>query len=763
MGYWSVEPLIPAALWLALAAAAVVLLIVYARRQPPIVSTGRWAAILSLMSAALALVLLLLLNPIRVEPIPSPPGKPLLTVLIDATASMNTPDAQGATRYRRALDAATVLSERLAGRFDVRVRSFADADLAADLKDLAGRPAAGRSTDLGAAIAGCLDEDRPQGQAVALLSDGAHNAGDVAGVLDTTRLARAMAAPIYTRTFGGDAGGFDLGVELRSPQDLAFVNQKVLVTARITHVGLSGTHPNVLLLSEGKEIARARADLPEDRAGEVHFWVNREKTGAFPFEVRVEPLPGEMTQANNAASYLLRVIDQPIHVLQVEGKPYWDSKFLMRTLSGVPAVELDSAVRIADDRVMWRTLRREEEGAAPATRPAASAPAGADAPRVEKWQILNDPGKMLGDATILNRYQIVVIGRDAEPFLTEAAVANLQNWVSRSGGALVCYRGSPTAQANERLARLLPVRWTASPETRFHVKMTDQGRDLHWLGEAAADFGEGDSLPRLPTLASTAQPERNKPLAIVLAKSVSPSGEGAPAVIYQPYGSGRVVVIEGAGMWRWAFLPPQYQKQEEIYRTLWHSLLRWLVAGGGLMPGQTMMLRAEKLSFAAGEPVGVSLLLREEAAHGRLPDVELTPGSGGPSKTYAPAPLPDEPGAFHVDFGKLPEGRYQARVVGAGAADSFSHTVFDVQRFGEEELNLKARPDLMQRIADDSGGAVLGDDPAGELAARFSEHLARARPPRTRRTTAWDRAWILSAIIAVWGASWWLRRSAGLV
>ena len=347
--------------------------------------------------------------------------------------------------------------------------------------------------------------------------------------------------------------------------------------------------------------------------------------------------------------------------------------------------------------------------------------------------------------------------------MTEAAVTNLQNWVSHSGGALVCYRGSPTAQANERLAKLLPVKWTASPESRFHMKMTEQGRDLHWLGDTVGDFNGGDSLSRLPTLANSAISERSKPLAVVLAKSVSSAGEGSPAVVYQPYGTGRVVVIEGAGMWRWAFLPPQFQKQEEVYRSLWHSLLRWLVSGSGLMPGQKMMLRAEKLSFATDEPAGISMLVREEAVKGQLPEVELTPSDGGPAKTFAPVATADEPGAFHVDFGKLPEGRYQAKIVGAGKEDSFSRTVFDVRRFGEEELNLKARPDLMQRIADESGGAVLTGDPAGELASHFNEHLARIRPPRTQRTTAWDRWWILAIVIGVWGASWWMRRSGGLV
>jgi hypothetical protein len=769
---WSVQPLIPPSLWLALAVVAAALLVWYALRRPSVVTRLRWTGIVGLMSVAIGLVLLLLLNPIRSEELPPPAGKPLLTVLVDATASMNTPDAGKTSRYQAAAEVASRLADRLGDRFDLRVRTFTDTAIAADAKDLAARLPAGQSTDLSTAISACLDEDRPQGQAVALLSDGAHNAGAVAGVLDAARLAKAMASPIYTETFGGDAGGFDLGLEIRSPQDLAFIGQKVLVTARVTHVGLAGSHPNVTLLQDGKEVGRERADLPEGLPGEVRFWVSRDKAGVYPYEVRVEPLPGEMTQANNVASYVLRVVDEPIHVLQIEGKPYWDSKFLMRTLVSVPAVELDSAVRISDGRILWRTIARTG-GEGPATRPAnAAAPAASlaaasnaapEGERTEKWKIVTDAAAVLGSAEVLNHYQIIVIGRDAEAFLTDAGVTNLQNWISHSGGSLVCYRGSPTVQANERLARLLPVKWTPSPEARFHMKMTDQGRDLHWLADAGGAGAEGDSLPRLPTLATTALPERAKPLAVVLAKSVSGAGEESPAVVYQPYGAGRVVVVEGAGMWRWAFLPPMYQKQEEVYGMLWHSVLRWLVSGTGLMPGQKMTLRAEKLSFAMGEPAGVSLLLREEAVKGRPPSVELTNEAGGEAKAFVPSALADEPGAFHVDFGKLPEGRYRARIAGAGPEDTFSRTVFDVRRFGEEELNLKARPDLMQRIAENSGGAVLSADPVEELAAKFSEHIARVRPPRIQRTTAWDRWYVLALVLIVWGTSWYLRRAGGLV
>ena len=90
-------------------------------------------------------------------------------------------------------------------------------------------------------------------------------------------------------------------------------------------------------------------------------------------------------------------------------------------------------------------------------------------------------------------------------------------------------------------------------------------------------------------------------------------------------------------------------------------------------------------------------------------------------------------------------------------------TVFDVRAISQEQLDLQVRPDLMARIAADSGGAVLGTSPAEELSAQFRRHMEQSRPTRFDRTTAWDRPWVLLAIFAIWCASWIVRRSGGLV
>ena len=47
--------------------------------------------------------------------------------------------------------------------------------------------------------------------------------------------------------------------------------------------------------------------------------------------------------------------------------------------------------------------------------------------------------------------------------------------------------------------------------------------------------------------------------------------------------------------------PPEHQQQEEIYGSLWRSLVRWLVANVGLLPSQRLALRADKLTFGTDE------------------------------------------------------------------------------------------------------------------------------------------------------------------
>jgi hypothetical protein len=808
------QPLISTSLWLTLALSAVGLLAWYAASSRGRLSRGRWIIATLLMAFSLALPLGMLLNPTWIERLPPPEGKPRLIVLIDASASMKTRNAsQNRSRFDEAAAIAAKLDQKLADRFDIALRTFSGESgqvRPVDLSQLTSTDPTGHSTDLALAITSSLEPDRPQGEALLLLSDGIDNAGEEARVLEAAQRAKAVAAPVYTRTLGGQAGVRDLAIEAELPQDVAFVGQQVPIRARLTAQGLSGAVAKVSLVADGKVVDRQEVRLSDNSktggsAHEVQFQARHDHSGVYRYELRAEPMPGEATTVNNTSAYVLRVLDEPIRILLLEGKPYWDGKFLTRTLLSDPAVELTSVVRLAEGRFLQRQFQRPapESAPSPGTAPAPdkkskieakpasfTKPAPADgqkphgsaggtttadttdraANRTEQWAIATDGGHWLADPEQLATYQVVVLGRDAEVFLTDEAQARLRRWVSRDAGSLVCFRGPPEAQLSQRLAQMMPVRWTPSRAARFHLKLTADGESMHWLGDQPPGDSKGggsqssDPLAGMPTLASVAQPSAAQPQAMVWATGQLGDGNAdTPVVTALPYGTGRVVVVEGAGMWRWAFLPPSQQQHSQVYAALWGSLTRWLATNTGLLPSQSWLLRTDKTEFTTGESAAGVLLVRESALGKAAPTVELTSERLAHPQTVSAVASGDEPGAFRIGFGRLQPGRYTARVIAAAASDPAAQTVFDVRPDIRELLQLDANPALMKRLAEASGGAALESASPEEVTRHLEKYLAASHPEQIRSTSAWDRWWILAAMLGTWGATWIVRRSSGLV
>jgi hypothetical protein len=777
------EPLIPLTLWASLALGAVALLVWYGRDARLRLARGRFLGVMSLMAIGVALPLVILLNPLWMERLPPPEGKPLLTVLVDSSASMATPDSGGGTtRYQAAVVAADALAKQLQDRFEIDVQTFAETTAPADPTQMASKTPNGVHTDLAAALEANLHEDRPQGQAIALLSDGIHNAGSERRVLEAAQLASAMSSPIFTQLVGGAAEVRDLAVEVRSPQELAFVGQRIPIRVILQSRGLNGATAKIELREGDKVVERRQTTIAGGQRQEVDFSVVHDDSGLYRYEVHVEPIDNEATLSNNQCLCLLRVVDEPIRVLLVEGNPYWDTKFLVRTLGADPSIELVSIVRLAENRFLERTLHRAAPvaaGAAPAldakssdnatadagaanpTDPAASPTADAPASRRETWQILPDGGSILADAKALAGFQVVVLGRDADVYLGDNSLAELRRWVTRDGGSLVCFRGAPTAQISDRLRQFMPVQFNAGRESRFRMKLTDSGRDLNWIPEA--DDGSTDVLSQLPSLATHSAASDAQPHAIVWAVGESLGAQAStPVVSATAYGAGRVLVIEGAGMWRWAFLAPQFQRQEQVYASLWQSLIRWLVSNVGLLPTQRWSLRSDKTRFSTTENASATLLVRESSLDKGVPAIELTGGNLDQPQHVSVVPAHDEPGAYRVSFGKLGEGRYQAQLAGE-ANDPTARTIFEVRSHADEVLELTANSGLMRRISATSGGATLSGSQGSEFAKQLDEHLARSRPERVSKTTAWDRWWVLVGVFTVWTTAWGLRRASGLV
>ena len=304
----------------------------------------------------------------------------------------------------------------------------------------------------------------------------------------------------------------------------------------------------------------------------------------------------------------------------------------------------------------------------------------------------------------------------------------------------------------------MPVQWTPARESRFRVDVTEVGRSTQWLPSAST----GHNLRDLPSLAAVAQPEVAMPLAVVLATGMPGDETGRPAISYRPVGIGRVVVVEGAGMWRWAFLPPKHQELDAVYGTLWRSLVRWLVSQVSLLPSQQMALRPDKVTFGENEAVAATLMLRETTADS-TPVVELTGGALEQARQIRTVPIADALGQYLVPIGTLPAGQYKLNTKDGTAPATKAVAMFEVRGNLAERLDAAARRDIMNMLARESGGKVLEDDDVAQIGTWFGEHLAVMRPDRTVRHHAWDRWWVLAGAMGLWAAAWSVRRASGLI
>ncbi|MEQ1824977.1 MAG: hypothetical protein ABL921_03495 [Pirellula sp.] len=773
---WTFEPKIPLGLWWALAAAATVAVVYYALRRDWPVSAGKRFVLTILLGLGIVGPLLIALNPIWVETIPPLRGSPQMTVLVDGTQSMRTPDAkpnQTSSRWTYAITLADLIDGR-GTKIDVIKNVFADTIVPLPSEQQSANTTGtqltregdeswprGHRSDLAGAIRQTTKLGSPLGNAIVLISDGAHNVGSVESVLQAAQESDAMATPIYTITVGTSVGLKNMSLAARSPRMIAFPNSTVSFSVRLGHNGLKGQTTQLSLIEGDKVIQTQPVTLRDDPNQEVRFVVEPSNDASLQrFRVVASEIAGEATVSDNQTTILVQHLQAPIGVLLLEGKPYWDSKFLARNLGSDSVVELTSIVKLSESRYLQKKIPRELDNVRKQTDPVE---ASAD----EIWSVERELNSPLESPVLLETFRVVVLGRDSDVFLTDKAIENVCNWVSRKGGCLLCARGAPSDRIAAKIENILPIRWSNNTESRFRTQVSRYGLDAAVFDPLLKD-GD-DPLSAMPSLAATGVPKPRSALPQVLVQSISESdGATIPVVTYQPFGTGLTIVVEGAGMWRWAFLPPQHANKDKVYPTLWQSLIQWIVSQQDLMPGQEVAIRSDRAAFLTGDRVTASIVTRESSKllteSGQL-DVGILLESSDSElpKRFNAVPSGVSGELFQVDFGILDVGYYTAKIVQGDQDTVLASTAIEVRDPWFESLEVDARPDVMRRIATLSGGSELKPEELAGLAKRVEQRIDEQNPTKEIRKTLWDHPLVLFVILFGWITTWIVRRQSGVV
>ncbi|MFN4057706.1 MAG: hypothetical protein ACK4HW_05930 [Roseinatronobacter sp.] len=670
-------PLVPWPVIWAVAALAALMVAVALRRG----LRGWW-----LRGLAAAAILAALANPsLQTEnrsPLPN-----IAVVVVDESASnrISTRTAQ--------TDAARAHLETALGRIDnLQTRTVVVPDGAGNA-----------GTELGTVLAQTLsDLPRDQVAGVFVISDGrAHDAD----------LLPPVPAPLHLLQTG-EQTDWDRRLVIRTAPTFAILGEPVTLTLRVEDQGaIPPGLPGFATLGyavDGGPRMTAQVPIGQD----MDLTVTLDRGGINVLQFDVEDAPGELTNRNNTATLQINGVRDRLRVLLVSGEPNPGQRTWRNLLKSDPAVDL----------VHFTILRPPDRQ---------------DGVPVNELSLIAFPTRELFIEKI-DEFDLIIFDRyRRRGILPNSYFANIARYV-QDGGALLVVGGPETASADSIFRSPLGEVFPAIPTARvmdegFRPRVTDLGQrhpvtaGLEALVAPAPEGGPG-----------WGRWFRQIELAPVSGQTVMSGIEGAPLLMLDRVGKGRMALLASDQPWLWDRGFEGGGPQLELLRRLAH----WMM-GEPELEEETLTATAEGqrmsiLRRTLGDSVGP---VRVIAPDGSELDLLLTEDSPGSYRTTWDAP--------EIGLYRLSEGDVSTVIaLGPTAPREFEQTI--------------ATPDILRPAIDTRrGGVVAVADtlPDLRLVAEGRTAAGRGWLGLTPRDAYVTRDLTVAALLPGWV---WLLMAAGL-
>lgn len=646
------------------------------------------------------------------------------------------------------------LVAKLGEGYAVEAFSFGQGQTLAPLELAPGDAAGGRlaklagtneaATQLGAALADA--QRRAKGRildAVVVITDGGWNRGD-----DPVAVAKSLGVPVHTVGVGL-AQSRDLEVAFVFCEDVVFKNDRVAFEVRLRSRGYNGRGATLQIKRvDERQIEEVIKEEPVElgEGGELVRTVELvpDKEGVFTFIAELVPFADEPNVLNNRrAKANVRVVDRKIRVLLMDDAPRWEFRFLRGIL------EADRQ-RIAPTFI----LRQGDESAA--------------------------GGKFLkqfpATAAELRKYDTVILGDIPPDFFTPEEIRTLEAWVRIEGGGLAVIAGRksmPGAFVGTPLETMLPVECephlpaTVADELArtvakgFRPKLTPDAARLPLL-RFAADPSENERLWSEVEPLFWFQPvKRLKPGAtafLVHPERLLADGSPMPLLTGQRYGKGQVLFSATDETWRWRFRPGAAQ-----HRRLWGQVVASLSMAHLLGASSRTQLEVDRGEYGIGERARlVARVLDQDYNPFPADSVTVTVERELTRETVLLAARKDQPGTFSGEWIPVAEGRHRLSLPGTGGDDPGDERMVDVVPSRLELDDAGMRQDLLEQIAQVSGGSYV---PLERLPTLAEALAAKGREGDLRREerSLWNAPFVILLLVLCLGLEWFLRKRSDLL
>jgi len=727
----------------------------------------RWmrAPIWLLRLACLALLLVILANPVRNDVVSTRGGDALEVVLVDTSQSMAL--EKPASRLERARDWSQSVAEAAPG---CRVYGFGE-----DVDFNGATTLKGGSTRLARALRRVLESNPERRLAnIVVVSDGRIH--DRAELADALALARQRRVAISTHTIGRDEPPLNAAIRACRVERSAPTGTRVRVDVQVATSGLTDGTELQLSLKDDAGVVLASAPVTV-RKGAAETQLALEaglRTAAYT--VSLTRIDGELTHADNDFTFTLEIADPKIRVFLAEGSltshdmgdERWAAgRFFTEAFRRAGDIECELFQMVQQDTpgqplFFVRGFDERERHVLEMSR---STPRG----REEWW-----------------RYDVIIISDIARTTFPEAEMEWVRQLVAERGGGFCMIGGNlsfDTGSYDQTLwEKLIPVDclefgfghgWRGvQPEFPKTVRN-------HPVLRLASDPVLNDAILDVhPEFRGFHDIRRAKPGAVTLATK---AGSTEPLIAVQEYGRGRTMAFlsDAAGGWgeggyqgywgpdmldgRGFPKAPEGTPPNEFYNRFWVNSVRWLAENSVRRGHKSILGLSDAITYRPGEvvKVGATLLSVFDPAEMLKQSVGARLALEGQERvalTY------DRDRKEFVGQLRLPDSVRGGEVAvvfdsSAGGAPISDEIKVRVMQLDPEFETPAPDPQLMADIAQAGGGAVL-ETPADALAAFAAHRQEAATESIPFSEPLWSRAWVWALLLGLFATEWTLRRFA---
>lgn len=582
------------------------------------------------------------------------------------------------------------------------------------------------------------------GTALVVLTDGQHN-----GPGSPEEFATAMkqaSTPVFTIGFGAEVPPPDLSVLNVTTAESVFSEENLQGRVLVSDSLPAGTPAQVRISSGGKTLWEQSftGDGKGERRFDFTFPVKalppapedeRDKTLRL-LNVQVAVMGDrsniEKTRSNNSREVALHLLTKKRKVLILDGRPRWETRYIHNHFD-------------RDDR--WETrlifddyANRPEDGALQKNFPKT------------REELLSQDLVLLGDVAVTR--------------FSDTQLDWLIEFVEKRGGGLVLIdglQGHLKTWAKGKTAALIPVTWTAQPQTarEFVWNLTAEGERQQALRLSDSPSANSTLWPTLPGMRWAAQVTA-QPGSATLAEisSVKPALRSA-ATVFRPVGAGAVLYMGSDDLWRW-----RYQVGDLYHQRLWMQLSAWVAAPPFQAEDAKLSIGTDRLRYTPGEQSEIRVRVRN--AKGELVS-QAEPRAflmldGKEVATLQLEPDPTHFGIYRTLTPPLKAGAYEIAVAESPSAlRSDLRLSLRVADTGNPEwATLTLNRPLLEAMASTSGGRFLREEQAATELPGLLQSIDR-KQTTVRETILWSSWWWFGAIILLLTTEWLLRKRLKLV